>query len=234
MRRFLAEYRLFLREFLWNYPTTGAVLPSGRSLARALARYVGKDEGPKRILEVGPGTGPVTRRIIDRMGPEDRLDLVELNDAFVARLEDRLAGEPPFQTVAERVRVFHCPDENLPRKDKYELMFSGLPLNNFQPDQVQRILDAMAALLAPGGILSFFEYIAIRRVKAVVSGRAGRERLRGIGRVLDCVLGDGEIRRDWVWGNIPPAWVHHVQMDRLAHGGSPAGPPAGAETEAKA
>ena len=218
MRRLLAEYRLFLQEFLWNYHTTGAVLPSGRSLARALTRYVGKDEGPKRILEVGPGTGPVTRRIIERMGPEDRLDLVELNDVFVARLKERLASEPPFQAVAERVRGFHCPVENLPRKDKYDLMISGLPLNNFQPDQVQRILDAMAALLAPGGILSFFEYIAIRRVKALISGRAGRERLRGIGRVLDGVLGDGEIRRDRVWVNVPPAWVHHVQMDYARHG----------------
>jgi len=215
MKRILAEYGLFLREFFWNYHTTGAILPSGRRLARALTRYVGRDEGPQRILEVGPGTGPVTRRIIERMGPEDRLDLVELNDAFVARLKDRLAGEPPFQAVAGRVRVFHCPVEELPQQEKYDRMISGLPLNNFQPKEVQRILDAMAALLTPGGILSFFEYIAIRRVKAVVSGRAGRRRLRGIGRVLDRVLGDGEIRRDWVWINAPPAWVHHVQMDSV-------------------
>jgi phosphatidylethanolamine/phosphatidyl-N-methylethanolamine N-methyltransferase len=214
MRRILAEYRLFLREFLCNYHTTGAVLPSGRRLARALARYVGHDGGPKRILEVGPGTGAVTRGIVERMGPEDRLDLVELNDAFVARLESRFRSEPSFVAVAGRVRVFHSPVEDLPPKDQYDLMISGLPLNNFQPAEVQRILDAMGALLAPGGMLSFFEYIAIRRVKAAVSGRAGRERLRGIGRVLDGVLSEGEVRRDWVWVNAPPAWVHHVQMHR--------------------
>ena len=206
-------------------------MPSGRRLAGALARYVGKGEGPKRILEVGPGTGPVTRRIIERMGPEDRLDLVELNDAFVARLKERLKNEPLFAAVADRVRVFHCPVEDLPRKEKYDLMISGLPLNNFRPDEVQRILNAMGALLAPGGTLSFFEYIAIRRVKAVISRRAGRERLRGISRVLESLLGEGEIRRDWVWINVPPAWVHHVRMGRVAEGERPALPPVRAETE---
>lgn len=216
MKRLLSEYRLFLREFLLNYHTTGAILPSGRSLARALARQVGTGGRPVRILEVGPGTGPVTQQIIQRMGPEDRLDLVELNKSFVARLEERLASEPLFQAVAGRVRVFHCPVEELPPREKYDLMISGLPLNNFTPEQVERILNAMAALLVPGGILSFFEYIAIRRMKAVVSGRAGRERLQGIGRVLEGVLRQGEIRRDWIWVNVPPAWVHHVQMDRVA------------------
>lgn len=213
MKRFLSEYRLFLQEFFGHYHTTGAILPSGRRLAQALARHVGSSDRPQRILEVGPGTGPVTQRIIEAMGPGDQLDLVELNDAFVARLRDRLATEPLFLAVADRVRVFHCPVEELDQEEKYDLMISGLPLNNFQPDEVRQILDAMAKLLAPGGILSFFEYIAIRRVKAVVSRRAGRERLQGIGRVLQSVLGPGEIRRDWVWINVPPAWVHHVQFD---------------------
>ena len=57
MKRVLTEYGLFLREFWTNYHTTGAILPSGRWLAAALSRYVGKGNGPQRILEVGPGTG---------------------------------------------------------------------------------------------------------------------------------------------------------------------------------
>ena len=41
---------------------------------------------------VGPGTGSVTRRIAARLGPEDRLDLVELNETFVQRLRHRAVG----------------------------------------------------------------------------------------------------------------------------------------------
>lgn len=218
MRRRVSEYALFLREFWRNYHTTGAVLPSGSRLAKALSRYVGEGDRPQRILEVGPGTGPVTRRIIARMRPEDRLDLVELNESFVRRLRERLQTEPPFRAVADRVRIFHCPIEELPCEATYDLVISGLPLNNFRVDEVRRILDAMLGLLSPGGTLSFFEYIAIRRMKALVTRGAGRERLRGIGRLLGELFRRAEIRRDWVWPNVPPAWVHHVRPSPPAPG----------------
>lgn len=216
MKRLFPEYKLFLREFWRNYHTTGAVLPSGRGLSKALARYVGRNGHPEKILEVGPGTGPVTRRIIARMGPEDLLDLVELNESFVNTLRDRLDGDSAFRPAAGRVRVFHCPIEELPGDRQYDLIISGLPLNNFEVHEVQRILDAMIGLLAPGGTLSFFQYIAVRRMKALVTGRAGRARLRGIGRLLGELLAQAEVRRDWIWPNVPPAWVHHLRP-RSAH-----------------
>jgi phospholipid N-methyltransferase len=212
MRRRIGENVLFFREFVRNFHTTGAVLPSGRFLAAALARFVDQQPGePRRILEVGPGTGAVTGRIIRGMGPSDQLDLVELNESFVRRLEGRFQSEPKFQAVSDRARVLHCPVEELPRSQGYEVIVSGLPLNNFSVADVERILAALAALLAPGGTLSFFEYIAVRSARAMVSGRAERARLQGIGRVLRGLLDGHEIRRDAVWLNVPPAWVHHVR-----------------------
>jgi len=212
MRRRLYEYRLFLREYLRSFHSTGAVLPSGRQLADALARYVGGDGTGQRILEVGPGTGPVTRRIAAKMGPADCLHLVELNDAFVARLRAALAEEPVLQRVADRTQVFHCPVEHLPGSSCYDVIISGLPLNNFAADEVEQILQQLKCLLKPGGTLSFFEYIAIRHARGLVSGRAERARLRGISRTLRSVLEPHEIRRDWIWPNVPPAWVHHVRF----------------------
>ncbi|OHB66068.1 MAG: hypothetical protein A2V70_04350 [Planctomycetes bacterium RBG_13_63_9] len=213
MRRRLSEYRLFFKEFLANYHTTGAILPSGRPLARALARFVAEQPtGPRRILEVGPGTGAVTSRIVPALTPEDQLDLVELNDSFVERLRDRFRNDPAFQPVADRVRVMHCRIEDLPGDDTYDLIISGLPLNNFSVVDVKRILARLTDLLKTGGTLSFFEYIAIRRARALLSGRAERARLRGIGQAMRAVLSKHEIRCDWIWPNVPPAWVHHVRV----------------------
>ena len=65
-------------------------------------------------------------------------------------------------------------------------------------------------LLAPTGTLSFFEYIAVRKFKAVVSRPDERERLTRIGQLLDDVLRTSEVKRDMVLANVPPAWVHHV------------------------
>jgi phosphatidylethanolamine/phosphatidyl-N-methylethanolamine N-methyltransferase len=212
MRRRLSEHALFFREFLRNFHTTGAILPSGRYLASALARFVDEESSkPRRILEVGPGTGAVTGRIIAGMGPTDRIDLVELNDSFVQQLKRRFQSEPAFQAVADSARVLHCPIEDLPRSDHYDLIVSGLPLNNFAAADVERILAALSELLAPGGTLSFFEYIAVRRARALVSSRTERARLRGIGEAMRRVLDGHEIRRDAVWRNVPPAWVHHVR-----------------------
>jgi phosphatidylethanolamine/phosphatidyl-N-methylethanolamine N-methyltransferase len=212
MMRRLSEYRLFLGEFWRNFHTTGAILPSGRRLAAALARYVGQNDAAQKILEVGPGTGAVTRHIVRAMAPEDRLDLVELNPNFAERLRSTIRTDPVFRSVEPRARVFETAIEDLAQDAQYDVIVSGLPLNNFSAETVRRILAALAALLAPGGTLSFFEYIAVRRVKMAVSRRSERERLRGVDRVLRELLGGSEIRRDWVLANVPPAWVHHVRL----------------------
>jgi phospholipid N-methyltransferase len=197
MRRRLNEYRLFLREYVRSFRTTGAILPSGRWLARALARYVTGNGPGRQILEVGPGTGAVTRRIAAVMGPADRLHLVELNDTFVAQLRAGLAEEPVLKRIADRTQLFHSAVEDLPGEACYDVIISGLPLNNFAASEVEHILAKITGLLKPGGTLSFFEYIAIRHARALVSGRSERARLRGIGRALAAVLDGHEIRRDW-------------------------------------
>jgi phosphatidylethanolamine/phosphatidyl-N-methylethanolamine N-methyltransferase len=225
MAGWLTDYRVFWREFRNHYHTTGAIAPSGRALARALARFVREDhDAPRRILEVGPGTGAVTGTVVRGLGPLDRLDLVELNDRFVQRLRHRFEREAAFQAVADRSRVLHQPVETLPADAPYDLIISGLPLNNFSVAAVEEILTTFRRLLRPGGTLSFFEYIAIRRARTVVSGPEERLRLQGIGKALNRLFENQRIACDWVWPNLPPAWVHHVRMTQAGHpsGGDPA------------
>lgn len=227
----LAELRVFFREFRRNFHTTGAIMPSGRRLGTALARFVAAppeeadqpatlepeaDTQPRRILEVGPGTGAVTRRIIRNLGPRDELHLVELNESFVAALRGRFESDPAFKPVADRVTIFHQRLETVPLDRKYDAVISGLPLNNFSADDVRQCLTALTGVVKPGGTLSFFEYIAVRKVRAVVSFRKERERLRTIGGLMHDLLAAHEIRRDRILTNVPPAWVHHVRMPEVA------------------
>jgi phosphatidylethanolamine/phosphatidyl-N-methylethanolamine N-methyltransferase len=230
MRQRLADYRVFWRQFRQAYNSTGAVLPSGRGLAVALSRFVRDGETHvveslrdsnvavserlphvnRRILEVGPGTGAVTVQIIADMRPDDRLVLVERNEQFVAHLTQRLAEIPAAQSLRDRISLVHAAVEDLPDDEPFDLIVSGLPLNNFAVDSVQQILTKLSRLLAPGGTLSFFEYVAVRRAKSLVCSAADRERLQGIARVLADFL-QAEVQRDLVMANVPPAWVHHVR-----------------------
>jgi phospholipid N-methyltransferase len=207
-----ADYGIFLKQFVEQFQTTGAVMPSGKPLAAALCRFVGASPAPQRILEVGPGTGAVTTTLVERMRDEDHLCLIEINQTFVAHLKTAFQERAPLRAKAHRVDVIHGRLEDLTDDGRYDLIVSGLPLNNFNVAAVEQILDGFGRLLKPGGVLSFFEYIAVRSMKSWVSSKDERERLRAIGGLLHRALDGREIRRDWVWPNVPPAWVHHVRL----------------------
>ena len=207
----LSDYQAFLTQFLRSYQTTGAVIPSSRALATALSRHVGLGGKPQRILEAGPGTGAVTGGIIDRMRADDQLWMVELNPTFAAHLRSAFKTRPDFQAAASRCHLIEGSLQELAQEGQFDVVVSGLPLNNFSEADVTAILHAYSRLLKPAGILSFFQYMLVRPAKMVVSGGRERDRLRGVGQAIDAVLGEREFARDWVWPNVPPAWVHHIR-----------------------
>lgn len=211
MKRFLGEHLEFLRQYRRRFTTTGAVAPSSRFLARAMTRPMQQHPGPARILEVGPGTGAVTKRIVKLLKPDDRLDLVELNENFVQVLRRRFADDPHFARAADRTQVHQCPIQEFPAEQPYDFIICGLPFNNFPPELVHEILGVMFRLLAPAGVLSYFEYMYMRPLRKVVSSRAARTRLGELETVLQGYLSQHRFRRDWVFVNLPPAWVQHLR-----------------------
>jgi len=208
----LGDYRAFLTQFLRNYETTGSIIPSGRALATALSRHVGQGDAPQRILEAGPGTGAVTRCIVERMRHDDRLWMVELNPTFAAHLRTAFKEKPDLRAVADRCHIVEGSVQALGKDGQFDLVVSGLPLNNFSPEDVRIILEAYSKLLKPTGILSFFEYILIRPAKMMVSTASERDRLRGVGAAIEAMLRQREFAREWIWPNVPPAWVHHIRF----------------------
>jgi phospholipid N-methyltransferase len=82
-----SECKNFIRVCRSHFYTTGAVLPSSPYRANALASPLASPRGPARILEVGPGTGPVTQAIVQHMQAADALDAVEINEHFVRLLQ---------------------------------------------------------------------------------------------------------------------------------------------------
>ena len=208
----LGDYRAFLTQFLRNYETTGSIIPSGRALATALSRHVGQGAAAQRILEAGPGTGAVTSCIVERMRHDDELWMVELNPTFAAHLRTAFKEKPQFRAVADRCHIVEGSVQALGKDGQFDLVVSGLPLNNFSSEDVRIILEAYSKLLKPTGIQSFFEYIFIRPAKMIVSTGPERDRLRAVGAAIEAVLGQREFAREWIWPNVPPAWVHHIRF----------------------
>lgn len=209
---FWSECGTFWRESRRHFRSTGALLPSSRFLAKALASPLADARPPFRILEVGPGTGSVTRAILRQLKPGDKLDCVELNQHFVERLRLSLQHDPRYVPFRDRVRVIHSPVEELPGEAIYDHIISGLPLNNFPVPVVREVFEAFGRLLKPGGILSYFEYVLIRQLKTPFSSKAERRRLYRVGRLVGKYIRAYQIRRQQVLMNVPPAIVRHLRL----------------------
>src|ERR1700760_664710 len=78
----------FLRSWIEKPLHVGAVMPSGRLLARTMAQYVDVDSQAP-VVELGPGTGAITSALLHRGIDQKRLVLVEYNPGFCALLRDR-------------------------------------------------------------------------------------------------------------------------------------------------
>lgn len=87
----LADSARFIKQWVENPRLIGAVSPSGPALARTMASYVDLSrEGP--IVELGPGTGPVTKALLARGIAPERLVLVEYEGRFCKMLGERYPG----------------------------------------------------------------------------------------------------------------------------------------------
>lgn len=213
MQKSIQNYLAFFRQFRQKFETTGAVAPSSRFLATAMTRYLAARDSakPVRVLEIGPGTGPVTDSIVNLLRPGDRFDLVELNDEFVEILEWRFRKETSWSAVRQQSTIHRLPIQEFQATEPYDFVISGLPLNNFPADLVKTITDAYFRLLKPGGTLSYFEYMYVRPVRKKVTRGAELQRITTIDSILSDHCRTMRIHRDSVWINIPPAWVQHLR-----------------------
>ncbi len=219
-----SEYKEFFREFRRNFHYTGALLPSGVRLARELARPLTRSRPPARILEVGPGTGSVTREIVRRMQPGDVLDAVEINASFVELLQQRLEIDPLLASRRDDIRIIHAPVQEVIGEGVYDFIISGLPLNNFDRTDVRSIFAAYTRLARPDATLSYFEYVLIRALRPAFVSRAERYRLVRVGRLVRRYIRRHQTECRHVWLNVPPAVVRYLRLGTGVQAPEPACP----------
>src|SRR5258708_34052212 len=93
----------FIRSWIKKPLSMGAVTPSSKALARNMASYVDPNgDGP--VIELGPGTGPVTEALIEHGVDPSRLVLLEFNPTFCQLLRQRFPAATVVQGDAYRLR----------------------------------------------------------------------------------------------------------------------------------
>ena len=183
--RFDDEVR-FIRSWLEKPLSTGAVTPSGRVLARAMARYV-EPELPGPVVELGPGTGPVTEALVDHGVDPARLVLVEFNPTFCQLLRARFPTATVIQADAYGLKRALSTLLRQPAA----AMVSGLPMFTKPVRTRVRLLRDALALLLPGAPFVQFTYAVVPPIPRASNG----------------VTAEASER---IWMNLPPArvWVY--------------------------
>lgn len=176
----------FIRSWIEKPLTMGAISPSGRVLARTMAGYVDPSI-PGPVIELGPGTGPVTEALVEQGIEPSRLVLVEFNPDFCRLLRSRY------------------PDATVIRGDAYALqrtlgsilqqpaaaVVSGLPLVTKPLKTRVRLIREAFRLMQPNTPFVQFTYAVMPPIPKSLVGVSTEASER-------------------IWMNVPPArvWVY--------------------------
>ncbi len=176
----------FIRSWFEKPLSTGAVMPSSKLLARTMAGYVDVDE-PGPIVELGPGTGPVTEALVEHGVDPARLVLVEFNPTFCRLLRSRYPAATVVQGDAYRLR--RLLSDFIPQAAS--AIVSGLPLVTKPVRTRLRLLNEAFSLLVPGAPFIQFTYSVVPPIP------------RSLARVRVAAS-------ERIWMNLPPArvWVY--------------------------
>ncbi len=195
----------FVRAAFRDMKNTGSVWPSSPALANAMTKGLAARTGKRRVLEVGPGTGPFTKKLLKDLRAGDHLDVVEMNELFCDALEKKILA--PFRRSHSKVHVelHQGRIEDAQLDGNYDLIVCGLPFNNFPPALVRAIFKDLMDLLVDGGELVYFEYAGVRVIKGSLVGSKGKKQLKEIRGIRRELFKAHEGRQQLVMANLPPA-----------------------------
>ena len=150
------DYGLFFSESLRSLSVTASLFPSSRFLASALLRSI--DFGSARVIvELGVGTGAITKWILRRLNPDAVLLGVDLNPAFVNHVRRKILDSRfiPVLGQAERLGTL-LSRHGITLADA---IVSSLGLTGMHPAQRSAIMTQAAAHLTRDGVLTQYQYL---------------------------------------------------------------------------
>lgn len=145
----------YIRTFIKDR-NVASVMPSSPFLVKRVLQRM--DFGTERrvVVEYGPGLGVFSRAIVEQMGADDRIILVEANLDFVEQLQP-LARDG-------RVDVVHDRAENVERileaagEPAADYVLSGIPFSFFDDATRRDLILTTRGVLRPGGKFLVYQH----------------------------------------------------------------------------
>ena len=189
LRANLSSTTLFLQELLLSPQQIGALLPSSRNLAGAMADWLPEDPDAF-VLELGPGTGAVTDALFRRGLRQDRLVAIEKSPRLASLLRHKF---PCAQILTgDACHLDRLLRRHTPEIGRVGAVISSLPLQIFSREAAQILGRKIRSILQPAGVWVQYSYhLGSRHPRA-----ASQFQL---------------LTSDVVWRNLPPARINVYQ-----------------------
>jgi phospholipid N-methyltransferase len=183
--------------FLKDLKRVGAVAPSSKFLAKDLVaqlkdKLANADCKPLNILEVGAGTGSLTKQIAKNLRPQDSLDIVEIHKKFYQIIGSKYR-------LNDNIRIHHADILNFHPQKKYDFIFSSLPYENMPEEITKQIWEKKLDLCSDQAYISYFKYLKFRDFKSDFEER-----------IVNTYKHDKKI----VFLNIPPAKIYTLEINK--------------------
>ena len=178
-----APLLLFAKEMLVNPRAIGAACPSSKQLARTMAQQLQKHQKDGMVIELGGGTGTITRALLHQGITPERLITVEQSPALAAHLRHQFPHIRVIEGDACQLKQLLGHDAK-----KVRAIVSGLPLRSLPQPVVRSIMQQIHQILPTGGVFVQFTY----NLRSPSSNQA---------KYLS------HIDTQMVWHNFPPARV---------------------------
>lgn len=146
----MSDFLLFLRKFLRHGTKIASLAPSSPWLSRATVRPIDWSTA-KVVVELGAGTGPITKVLAEAAPPGCRVLALERDPDFARLLRERFAHQANMEIIEGDCRDL---DAMLAERgiDQADAIVSGLPVPSFPADLQQELFRVVRKVLAPGGV----------------------------------------------------------------------------------
>ncbi|MCC8180103.1 MAG: methyltransferase domain-containing protein [Planctomycetes bacterium] len=184
--------RMFIKQLITQPGNVGSLVPSSDRLAREMVKFANLKH-KSVVVELGPGTGVFTRRIVEALKPEQRFFAIELNENFARALKVHLPDVQIYIGNAADLPKF-CRQDGV---DHVDCVISGLPWAII-PEPVQdAILDGMYSVMPKGAVFLTFAYL---QGLIMPSGK----RFRRVVKDRFAKVSSSKV----IWQNLPPAIIY--------------------------
>ncbi|MCP4608000.1 MAG: class I SAM-dependent methyltransferase [Planctomycetes bacterium] len=137
------DYNKFINRAVPRYP----------EMLWAIFHYIPKDLKPKRVLELGCGTGNLSELIVKKY-PESEKVLVDISEEILSQCKKRLEGNDSIEYYRADINELDFP------ADSFDLIVSSITIHHLKSHEKERLFKKAFSWLNNKGVFTYGDQFA--------------------------------------------------------------------------